>query len=314
MAWIKQQKRYKTTMKVIVTGKGGQLAWELEQTKPAEVEMISLGIQELDISNAAQVNEVLTVHSPDIVINAAAYTAVDKAESDQEVAYAVNQTGSENLATTCKEIGARLVHVSTDFVFDGTKTTPYQTDDAPNPINVYGDSKLQGDKAITRILGGQATIIRTAWVYSTNGNNFVKTMLRLMSEKDQLGIVYDQVGTPTWAKGLAQMIWALTTESAHNALAQDKQTQVLHWTDAGVASWYDFAVAIQELALEKGMLSRRIPVRPIPASSYPTPAKRPSFSVIDKSTAELASGVETVHWRTQLSEMLDELSLNSANS
>lgn len=307
-------------MKVIVTGKGGQLSWELEQGKPAEVELISLGIDELDISNAAQVNEVLTVHSPDIVINAAAYTAVDKAESDQEVAYAVNQTGSENLANTCKEIGARLIHVSTDFVFDGTKTTPYQPDDIPNPINVYGDSKLQGDKAIARILGDQATIIRTAWVYSVNGNNFVKTMLHLMSEKDQLGIVYDQVGTPTWAKGLAQMIWALTAKSAetekpaNSTQAQDKQTQVLHWTDAGVASWYDFAVAIQELAIEKGMLSRKIPVRPIPASSYPTPAKRPSFSVIDKSTAELASGVETVHWRSQLSAMLDELALHSTNS
>lgn len=307
-------------MKVIVTGKGGQLAWELEQGKPAEVELISLGIDELDISNAAQVNEVLTVHSPDIVINAAAYTAVDKAESDQEVAYAVNQTGSENLSNTCKEIGARLIHVSTDFVFDGTKTTPYQPDDIPNPINVYGDSKLQGDKAIARILGDQATIIRTAWVYSVNGNNFVKTMLRLMSEKDQLGIVYDQVGTPTWAKGLAQMIWALTAKSAepkkpaNSTLAQDQQTQILHWTDAGVASWYDFAVAIQELAIEKGMLSHSIPVRPIPASNYPTPAKRPSFSVIDKSTAELASGVETVHWRAQLSAMLDELSLHLTNS
>ncbi|ALR16698.1 dTDP-4-dehydrorhamnose reductase [Vibrio natriegens] len=301
-------------MKVIVTGKGGQLAWELGQTKPAKVELISLGIQELDISNAAQVNEVLTAHSPDIVINAAAYTAVDKAESEQEVAYAVNQTGSENLANTCKEIGARLIQVSTDFVFDGAKTTPYQTDDTPNPINVYGDSKLQGDKAIANILGDQATIIRTAWVYSTNGNNFVKTMLRLMTEKDRLGIVYDQVGTPTWAKGLAQMIWALTAKLAKNALTQDRQTQVLHWTDAGVASWYDFAVAIQELAIEKGMLSHRIPVRPIPASSYPTPAKRPSFSVIDKSKAELASGVETVHWREQLSAMLDELSLHSQNS
>ncbi len=301
-------------MKIVVTGKGGQLAWELEQTKTDEATLVSLDSHELDITNPIQVHSVLKNHSPDIVINAAAYTAVDKAESDRAAAYAVNQTGSENLAEACKELGAYLIHVSTDFVFDGTKATPYQPDDQPNPINVYGDSKLQGDKAITHILGDQATIIRTAWVYSTNGNNFVKTMLRLMSEKDQLGIVYDQVGTPTWAKGLAQMIWALVAKREKSNLRQDNKTQILHWTDAGVASWYDFAVAIQELAIEKGMLSRKIPIRPIPASGYPTPAKRPSFSVIDKSTAESTSSVETIHWRTQLSTMLDELSLHSKNS
>ncbi|MFL9806329.1 dTDP-4-dehydrorhamnose reductase [Vibrio cyclitrophicus] len=292
-------------MKVLITGKGGQLAWELEQTAPAHLEVISFDAKQLDITNQAMVNETLITHSPDIVINAAAYTAVDKAETDQETAYAVNEKGSEFLALACKEINAKLIHVSTDFVFDGTKTTPYQTDDAPNPINVYGDSKLQGDLKISHILGEQACIIRTAWVYSTHGNNFVKTMLRLMAEKEQLGVVYDQVGTPTWAKGLAEMIWALVAKSTEpNATTA---TQIYHWTDAGVASWYDFAVAIQELAIEKAMLDKAIPVRPIPASAYPTPAKRPSFSVINKTSAEQASGVETVHWRKQLSAMLDEL-------
>jgi dTDP-4-dehydrorhamnose reductase len=297
-------------MKVLITGKGGQLAWELEQTAPAHLEVISFDAKQLDITNQAMVNETLITHSPDIVINAAAYTAVDKAETDQETAYAVNEKGSEFLALACKEINAKLIHVSTDFVFDGTKTTPYQTDDAPNPINVYGDSKLQGDLKISHILGEQACIIRTAWVYSTHGNNFVKTMLRLMAEKEQLGVVYDQVGTPTWAKGLAEMIWGLV---AHPSQPQQTETpatlssSLYHWTDAGVASWYDFAVAIQELAIEKGMLEKPIPVRPIPASDYPTPAVRPSFSVIDKTTAEQASGVETAHWRKQLSSMLDEL-------
>ncbi|MCO7016135.1 dTDP-4-dehydrorhamnose reductase [Vibrio paracholerae] len=291
--------------KVLVTGKGGQLAWELEQTCPSGIELISLGIEELDITQQGQVNELLRAHSPDVVINAAAYTAVDKAESDQATAYAVNDKGSEHLAVTCKEIGAKLIHVSTDFVFDGTKATPYQTDDTPNPINVYGDSKLQGDIKVSQILGADAAIVRTAWVYSANGNNFVKTMLRLMVEKEQLGIVYDQVGTPTWAKGLAKMIWALVAKTTEPNAAT--ATQIYHWTDAGVASWYDFAVAIQELAIEKAMLDKAIPVRPIPASAYPTPAKRPSFSVIDKTSAEQASGVETVHWRKQLSAMLDEL-------
>ncbi|MGR5067495.1 dTDP-4-dehydrorhamnose reductase [Vibrio sp. PNB23_22_6] len=318
-------------MKVLITGKGGQLAWELEQTAPAHVELVSFDAQQLDITNQAQVNEIVLAHAPDIVINAAAYTAVDKAETDQETAFAVNEKGSEYLALICKEINAKLIHVSTDFVFDGTKTTPYQVDDTPNPINVYGESKLQGDLKISQILGHQATIIRTAWVYSAHGNNFVKTMLRLMAEKEQLGIVYDQVGTPTWAKGLAQMIWqliekqgtrnkaqgaseknvaSLTLEPSSEApLTLKPAATLLHWTDAGVASWYDFAVAIQELAIEKGMLDKAIPIRPIPASHYPTPAKRPSFSVIDKSTAEKASGVETKHWRAQLSAMLDELKL-----
>ena len=291
--------------KVLVTGKGGQLAWELEQTCPSGIELISLGIEELDITQQGKVNELLRAHSPDVVINAAAYTAVDKAESDQATAYAVNDKGSEHLAVTCKEIGAKLIHVSTDFVFDGTKATPYQTDDTPNPINVYGDSKLQGDIKVSQILGADAAIVRTAWVYSANGNNFVKTMLRLMAEKEQLGIVYDQVGTPTWAKGLAKMIWALVAKTTEPNAAT--ATQIYHWTDAGVTSWYDFAVVIQELAIEKAMLDKAIPVRPIPASAYPTPAKRPSFSVIDKTSAEQASGVETVHWRKQLSAMLDEL-------
>lgn len=298
-------------MKVLITGKGGQLAWELESLAPKNIEILSCSSQELDISNADQINDITLEFKPDIVINAAAYTAVDKAESDSDTAYAVNDLGSEYIANACKKISAKLIHVSTDFVFDGTKTTPYNTDDSPNPINVYGASKLAGDIKINQILGGQATIIRTAWVYSVNGNNFVKTMLRLMSEKDQLGIVYDQVGTPTWAKGLAEMIWALAiatnNQSNEQGTVKTNQALTLHWTDAGVCSWYDFAIAIQELGVEKGMLDNAIPVRPIPASAYPTPATRPSFSVIDKSSAEQASGVETKHWRKQLSEMMDEL-------
>ncbi len=307
-------------MNILITGKGGQLAWELEQTAPKQHTLHTFSAKQLDITDQHNVNEVLLSIKPDVVINAAAYTAVDKAETDKETAYAVNETGSEYLAKACKYIGAKLIHVSTDFVFDGTKTTPYQTDDKPNPINVYGDSKLQGDLKVSQILGEQATIIRTAWVYSTHGNNFVKTMLRLMSEKDQLGIVYDQVGTPTWAKGLAQMIWKLIEARSEKREASSSDSlatrhsplasQTLHWTDAGVASWYDFAQAIQELALEKDLLEKSIPIRPIPASSYPTPAKRPSFSVIDKTTAEMASQFNTTHWRAQLSSMLDELNVS----
>jgi len=320
-------------MKILITGQGGQLAWELEQTSPQAFDVICFSSKELDITNQETVNKIVATHKPDVVINAAAYTAVDKAETDQDKAYAVNELGSEYLALACKALKAKMIHVSTDFVFDGTSTTPYQTDDKTNPVNVYGASKLAGDIKVSEILGSDATIIRTAWVYSAHGNNFVKTMLRFMAEKDQLGIVYDQVGTPTWAKGLAKMIWALVEknskiqgskvqgnkEQGENApleplseasLPLSSAATLLHWTDSGVCSWYDFAVAIQELAIEKGMLDTAIPVRPIPASAYPTPAARPSFSVIDKTSAEETSGIETIHWRKQLSAMMDDLKDN----
>ena len=298
-------------MKILVTGKNGQLGSELQKTCPSNVELICFGSKELDISNAEQVNELLITHSPDIVINAAAYTAVDKAETDSDQAYAVNNLGAANLANTCKHINARLIHISTDFVFDGTSTMPYTASDATNPLGVYGASKLAGEQAINEILGSQATIVRTAWVYSFFGNNFVKTMLRLMAEKEQLGIVGDQVGTPTWAAGLANMLWALVAKaSSEQVLNTENTATILNWTDAGVASWYDFAVAIQELAIEQGLLAKSIPISAIPAASYPTPAKRPAFSVLNKAQAEEISGVKTVHWRTQLKAMLTELKLN----
>lgn len=298
-------------MKVLVTGKNGQLGSELQKSCPSNIELICFGSQELDIANAEQVNELLISHSPDIVINAAAYTAVDKAETDTKQAYAVNEQGPANLATVCKHINAKLIHVSTDFVFDGTSTMPYTASDATNPLGVYGASKLAGEQQISNILGGHATIVRTAWVYSVFGNNFVKTMLRLMNDKEQLGIVGDQVGTPTWAAGLANMLWALVHKN-NNALQVNNAytATILNWTDAGVASWYDFAVAIQELAIEQGLLSKAIPISAIPAASYPTPAKRPAFSVLNKAQAEELTGVKTIHWRTQLKTMLNELPNN----
>jgi dTDP-4-dehydrorhamnose reductase len=302
-------------LKVLITAKNGQLGRELSQTLPNSVDAIFLDSKELDITNADAVLEKVESFNPNLVINAAAYTAVDKAEGDNEAAYLVNQKGSENLALACKELGAKLIHISTDFVFDGTKNTPYQPTDKTNPLGVYGASKLAGEQSVIGILADQATIIRTAWVYSTHGNNFVKTMLRLMAEKDQLSIVADQIGTPTSARNLAKAIWLLAekmTVLETKSPSSNSMTKVYHWSDLGTASWYDFAIAIQDIAYEQGLLSKKIMISPIEASEYPTPAKRPAYSVLNTDLLRKDIAVLGEHWRKGLSNMMSELKVVSA--
>lgn len=285
-------------MKVLITGKNGQLGHELQQTAPQGVEVFAFDSSELNIADQTSVQKVIAHIKPNLVINAAAYTAVDKAENDEQAAYAVNAKGPEYLALACKEISARLIHVSTDFVFDATKNTPYDTNDKTNPLGVYGASKLAGEQAITNNHADNSVIIRTSWVYSSHGNNFVKTMLRLMAEKPELGVVSDQIGSPTWAKGLAKTCWAFSINNENG---------IYHYSDLGVASWYDFAVAIQELGLEQGILSNSIPVKPIKAQAYPTPAKRPAYSVMNTDRTYEVTQQPGLHWREALQHMLTEL-------
>lgn len=285
-------------MKILVIGSEGQLGSELKKTCPGDCVLTAVDYPDIDLCDAASVTTCIGDASYDVVINAAAYTAVDLAETEPDKARKVNSEGVRAVATAVKNTGARLVHISTDFVFDGEKGSPYLPEDKPNPQSVYGQTKLDGEKAVIDILGENALIIRTAWLYSATGSNFVKTMLRLMAERESLSVVDDQIGSPCWALGLATAIWRAI---------EKKCTGVFHWTDAGVASWYDFALAIQEEGLAKGLISKEIPVTPIASKEYPTPAKRPPYSVLDKSTFLNILEIKPVHWRIQLRSMLNEL-------
>jgi dTDP-4-dehydrorhamnose reductase len=288
-------------VKVLVTGAAGQLGRALLATAPTGPDVLGLTRAELDLSDTAAIAALVAREKPGLIINAAAYTAVDRAESDADAAYAVNRDAAGALASAAASAGARLVHVSTDFVFDGQASTPYAPDAPTAPLGVYGASKLAGEKAVRAALTG-ALIVRTAWVYAADGQNFVRTMLRLMGERDEVRVVADQIGTPTHARSLARAIWTLSAVSA----AGTGVLGTYHWTDAGVASWYDLAVAIQEEALGLGLLTRAVPVRPIATSDYPTPAQRPAYSVLDKRSTWALAG-EARHWRAELRDCLSEM-------
>jgi dTDP-4-dehydrorhamnose reductase len=282
--------------KIMIAGMGGQLGFELARTCPDSTELVAPTEADLDITDSSSVDAYIAKVKPAVIINCAAYTAVDKAESEPEKAYAVNQQGPANLARAALAVGALLAHISTDFVFDGLQGRLCRVDDQPKPLSVYGKSKLAGENAILQS-GAEAFIVRTAWLYSSHGNNFVKTMLRLMNERDSLGVVVDQIGTPTWANSLARVIWQLIDRRARG---------LFHWSDAGVASWYDFSVAIYEEARALGLLQRKVAVRPILTSDYPLPATRPGFSVLDKTATTTLTGQQPEHWRINLRKMLQE--------
>jgi dTDP-4-dehydrorhamnose reductase len=283
-------------MKALIVGSKGQLGRALVASAPTDVEILAYASDTLDITDEAAVNAAVRAARPDYIFNAAAYTAVDKAETDESKALAVNATAVGFLANAAQGVGAKLVHVSTDFVFDGLLGTPYRPDAETSPLGAYGRTKLAGER-----LAGDALIVRTAWVYAPQGNNFVRTMLRLMAERSEVKVVADQIGTPTYAPGLAAALWKLAIQGVHG---------VHHYTDAGAASWYDFAVAIQEEALALGLLTKAVPVIPIGTIDFPTPARRPHFSVLEKSSTFAALGGPASHWRTNLRIMLSEIKTN----
>lgn len=285
-------------MKILVLGGGGQVARALSVTAPAGHDLQICTHGELDITDRGAVERRLASHPVDCIINAAAYTAVDRAEDEPELARAVNEMAVGYLAEAAAAGGCSFVHLSTDFVFDGRSGRAYRPTDATNPLSVYGRTKLAGEEAVLRA-GGRALVVRTAWVYAAQGRNFVLTMVRLMGQGERVRVVADQIGTPTHANGLATAIWGLIDTGA--------AAGIYHWTDLGVASWFDFAVAIQEEALARELLTNAVPIVPISTAEYPTRARRPPFSVLDSTATRAIIPAAAQHWRQALRTMLDEL-------
>lgn len=284
-------------MKVLVTGTGGQLGRALMQSAPPGIEAIGTDRGTLDLAEPAKVETAVARLAPDVIVNAAAYTAVDKAENDAEAAQAVNGDSVGSLARAARQAGARFIHVSTDFVFGNGASRPILPEAPTDPLGVYGRTKLDGEIQ-ARAFAPDCLIVRTAWVYADSGNNFVKTMLRLMAERPEVRVVADQIGAPTYAPGLAAALWSFLKSGA---------VGTYHYSDAGAASWYDFAVAIQEEALALGLLQRAVPIVPIRTEDYPTPAIRPSYSLLDSTATRAALGIPATHWRSNLRTMLGNL-------
>lgn len=286
-------------MVVLVTGANGQLGQSIQfiANKYPNIQFVYTDFQEMDITNIENCQAVFAKHQPHFCINTAAYTAVDKAESESDKAHLINAVGPENLAKVCKEFDTILVHISTDFIFDGTSKVPYLETDIPNPKSIYGQTKLDGEIAIQKNWE-KHFIIRTSWVYSQFANNFMKTMLRLASELDNLSVVNDQIGTPTNAVDLAEVLLKIITScqtESHEVFG------IYNFSNEGVCSWYDFAATIFH---QKGI---EIDLKPIPTDSYPTPAKRPAYSVLDKTKIKKVFGVEIKNWKESLTVSLNHL-------
>lgn len=289
-------------IQILVTGANGQVGSELQvlAAQYSNFKFVFTDYKELDITNRQGVLDFFEQHNFRYCLNCAAYTAVDKAESEVEKATAINVAGTENLATACKKNGTTLFHLSTDYVYHNDQNTPFVETDSTNPQSVYGRTKLDGEK-IAQQIHPLTIVIRTSWVYSSFGNNFVKTMIRLGKERDQLGIIYDQIGTPTYARSLAKAMLDMIASIENGALDGKEIMGLYHYSNEGVTSWYDFAMAIFELE------NINVNVSPILTSDYPTAAKRPHFSLLNKSKIKEVFGLDIPHWRVSLKTCLDTL-------
>ena len=294
-------------MKILLTGAAGQLGQALRAAAPSDATVIATsrqggaGLEALDLGDASACRMAVETHRPDWILNAGAYTAVDKAESEPELAHAVNAMAPRAFAEAIKTNGGRLLQISTDFVFDGSQGTPYRPEQNRTPLGVYGASKAAGEDAVQELFTGDARslILRTSWVMGPVGRNFALTMLRLHRERDTLGVVADQVGCPSSTLNLAQACWQCIRLGSTQGLPE-----IMHWSDAGAASWYDVAVAIGELGGVLGLLASPAEVNPISTSDYPTPADRPSYSLLDCKGTREALQLNGEHWRRALRTVL----------
>lgn len=301
-------------LKILLTGRNGQVGAELTRLLPRLGEVVALGREQLDLTKRGEIRRTILEIQPKIIVNAAAYTNVDQAEREEALALAINAEAPGWMAEEAKKIGALLVHYSTDYVFDGSKSTPYREEDPPNPINAYGRTKLAGEQAIAAA-GVPHLILRTEWVYATHGRNFLLTILRLATQREELRIVRDQIGSPTWSREIARA----TTEVLEQQLQQDGLESALsqhggtyHMTAAGMTNWYEFALAVLEEAARvpagtpwfkaatsgKPLITRR--VIPVTTSEYPTPAHRPAYSVLSNSRLQEIFGIRLPDWRAQM--------------
>ncbi|MEB3243983.1 MAG: dTDP-4-dehydrorhamnose reductase [Cyanobacteriota bacterium] len=287
-------------LKVLVTGCQGQLGQALLASIPAGMEVLPLARAQLDLSDAVACRQAVLDHRPAWVLNAGAYTAVDRAESEPDLALRVNAGAPEAFAQALADTGGSLLQISTDFVFDGQQGAPYRPDRQRSPLGVYGATKAEGEERVERALPpARACLLRTSWVYGPVGHNFCTTMLRLHRQRaaagEELGVIADQIGCPTATHTLAQACWRVI---------ERRVTGLQHWSDAGAASWYDFAVAIGELAVRRGLLPAAARVRPIGTDEYPTPARRPSYSLLECRATRQALALPAQHWQTTLAEVL----------
>jgi len=288
-------------MRILITGAEGQLGRSLRDTPPAGAEIIATDLHNLDLCDEVAVRGGLDHFKPSVIINAAAYTAVDRAETEAELAQRINADAVSVLADWCNTSGSRLIHISTDFIFGGEHNSPWRPDDKPAPQNVYGKTKLAGERAALGRVGSEpdARILRTSWVYSEHGNNFVKTMLRLGAERDSLSVVDDQTGSPTYARNLATTVWKL--------LQVWPESPILHYADAGEISWHGFAEEVFVAAAAAGLVETPPKLERSSTSEYGAPAPRPAYSVLDTSMTQTELGVTPPPWRDALCEMLKRL-------
>ena len=296
-------------MKILSIGTTGQVGSELQQTLPKLGEVVALNRSELDLSDRQQIQRQISNNKPDVIVNAAAYTAVDKSETEPELAMAINAHAPKAIALAARDIGAKVLHISTDYVFDGQNCTPYRETDPTLPLGVYGKSKLLGEQGVKDNCD-RHIILRTAWVYGSRGHgNFVKTMLRLGAEREELKVVADQIGSPTWSYDIAEAITQLLSKSASDPSING----TYHFTNSGVASWYDLAVATFTEAKRLGFPLKIERVLPITSAEFPTPTQRPNYSVLSKAKIIETLGVYPPHWRESLKKMLAQWQLMKGN-